>query len=284
MKDVRRICCVLALGTCLGVAPAAGQEPVGESDLAARVQALFAARCAECHGPALRQPLGRFGYVLDLKRVAENPRLVKPFDPEASKLWILIRNDEMPEDGEPLTAKEKEVVRTWIATGAPAGATQAAPPVATPAAPPAGRSLLQRFFGWVGRFHILVIHFPIALLFAAALGEFWCFWRKTDSLEPAVRFCVQLGAGGAVLAVALGWLHAVVGGFGASSPGTLALHGWLGTAASVWAAAVAGLTVWDAGRRRRWLFRVALWAGAVLIAATAHLGGTLVHGDGFFDF
>jgi uncharacterized membrane protein len=131
--------------------------------------------------------------------------------------------------------------------------------------------------------HILVIHFPIALLFAAALGEFWGMWRKKDHLDSTVRYCVQLSAGGAVLAVALGWLHAGIGGFGTSSPSTLDLHKWLGTAAGTWALAVAGLSAWDAGRRR-WLFRVALWSGAVLVAAAAHFGGILVHGEHFLEW
>jgi len=284
MRDVRWICCLLAVGFFPGGAPAAGRDLPGEAELAARVQALFAARCAACHGPALRQPLGRFGYVLDLKRVADNPNFVKPFHPEASNLWALIRDDQMPQDGATLTAEEKETVRTWIAAGAPAGGTQPSPSVAPVATQPPSRTLPQRLLAWVGRFHILVIHFPIALLFAAALGEFWNVWRKQDALGPAVHYCVQLGAAGAVLAVALGWLHAGFGGFGSGSPAKLGLHGWLGTAAGVWVVAVAGIAHWDALRQRRWLFRVALWTGAGLIAASAHLGGTLVHGDGFFDW
>jgi mono/diheme cytochrome c family protein len=85
MSNARWICCLFAVGIGPGGAPA-GRDLPGEAELASRVQALFAARCADCHGPSLRQPLGRFGYVLDLKRMAENPRLVKPFHPEASKL------------------------------------------------------------------------------------------------------------------------------------------------------------------------------------------------------
>jgi hypothetical protein len=190
----------------------------------------------------------------------------------------------MPQDGEPLTAEEKEVVRTWIASGAPAGGTQPAPSLPPSVARPPGSGLPWRLLAWVGKFHVLVIHFPIALLSAAALGELWGAWRKTGYTDNAVRFCVFLGAGGAVLALALGWLHGSVGGFGASSPGTLGLHGWLGTAAGVWAVVVAGLSEWDARRRRRSrMFRVALWAGVALVAEAAHLGGTLVHGDGFFD-
>ena len=48
-------------------------------DAAAEVRAVFAAKCAACHGPDLAKPKGRFGYVLDLVRVANNREMVVPF-------------------------------------------------------------------------------------------------------------------------------------------------------------------------------------------------------------
>src|SRR5690242_13521214 len=38
-------------------------------DLGGDVLRVFAAKCAGCHGPNLPKPKGRFGYVLDLRRV-----------------------------------------------------------------------------------------------------------------------------------------------------------------------------------------------------------------------
>ena len=43
-----------------------------------------------------------------------------------------------------------------------------------------------------------LLHFPIALLIAAAFAELWGAWRGDRSLEPVVRFCVLLGAASAV--------------------------------------------------------------------------------------
>jgi mono/diheme cytochrome c family protein len=90
--------------------------------LALRTRAIFAARCASCHGPDLAKPEGRFGYVLDLRRVAANRELVVPRFPDESELWELVRRGEMPpadsEDG-PLTEPEKNSIRDWIAAGAP---------------------------------------------------------------------------------------------------------------------------------------------------------------------
>src|SRR5438045_9641085 len=100
-------------------------------DPAAEVRAVFSAKCAGCHGPGLAKPKGRFGYVLDLARVAGNPEMVVPGAPDESELWELVRRNEMPPDDSPagpLTPKQKEVIRAWITAGGPslvAGSTDA---------------------------------------------------------------------------------------------------------------------------------------------------------------
>jgi hypothetical protein len=138
---------------------------------------------------------------------------------------------------------------------------------------------------WIGKFHIPIIHFPIALVMAAAMGELWALWRGSRSPSAVVRFCVLLGAGGAVAAVVLGWLHADFGGYGTGSPQSLGVHRWLGTAAGFWALVLAVFSEADARRgRRSLLFRFLLGAGALLLGAVGHLGGTLVHGEEFFDW
>jgi hypothetical protein len=89
-----------------------------------------------------------------------------------------------------------------------------------------------------------------------------------------------LGAAGAVAAAGLGWLDAW-GGAGAGAA-ALGRHRWLGTAAAGWALVTAGLTVRDERRVvRSGRFRAALLLAAVLVAATGHFGGVLVHGDVF---
>ena len=91
-------------------------------DVAAAVLAVFSVKCAECHGPQLAKPEGRFGYVLDLRRVANNPELVVPSAPDESELWEHVRRDEMPPadaPNGPLSIAEKDAIRAWIAAGAP---------------------------------------------------------------------------------------------------------------------------------------------------------------------
>ena len=89
--------------------------------IASAARAVFAARCTECHGADLAQPEGRFGYVLDLAHVAANPEMVIRSSPDESELWELVRRGEMPPadaSAGPLSQQEKEIIRSWIATGA----------------------------------------------------------------------------------------------------------------------------------------------------------------------
>jgi mono/diheme cytochrome c family protein len=86
------------------------------------VHDIFRAKCAGCHGPDLPRPRGRFGYVLDLKRLAADPEKIVPGRPAESELWALVEHDEMPPPDAPrgrLTPSEKETVRAWIEAGAP---------------------------------------------------------------------------------------------------------------------------------------------------------------------
>jgi hypothetical protein len=252
--------------------------------LAIRVHAIFSEKCIQCHGANLRKPKGDFGYILDLKQVASNPDIVVPFKPDESKLWNLVEKDEMPpkkaRKGQ-LTEGEKEVIRAWIKSGAPPEPSPSEDPGESAPTP----SLLEESLSWIGRFHIMVIHFPIALLLAAALGELWCAWRRVQTPRPPVQFCVILGATGAVVAAPLGWLLAEFGGYGARYPDLLALHRWLGTSVGVLAVGLAALSGVEARRQRRsWLFRILLWISALLVGAAGHFGGLLVHGRNFLNW
>jgi len=278
---------VLACTLIFSMCPAAvvAEERGSPLDRMAPVQAIFAAKCYECHGPQVQRPKGGVS-LHDLRQLATNSDLVVPASPDKSALWEVIQNAEMPPSyarAGPLNEEEKETIRSWIGSLPPADPSPASPDTISPASAPSGQQ--QSIFGWLGRFHILVIHFPIALLAAAALGEFMAAVRGTSIPQSAVRFCTLLGAAGAVAAVALGWLHADIGGHGSAASGVLGLHRWLGTIAGLCAAAIALACERDWRRgQRSVLFPVLLWSGTLLVAATAHFGGVMVHGDHFFDW
>jgi hypothetical protein len=218
--------------------------------------------------------------------------MVVPSSAEESELWELVRSNEMPPADSPtgpLSPEQKETIRAWIAAGAPAVArpeTSSVPPPepGEPDNQPSMQvpSFVEHTLARLDRFHIVVIHFPIALFIAAATGELWSAWRGSRLPAPAVRFCVLLGAGGALAAAVLGWLLAW-NGYGAGMPLILGLHRWTGTATALWTIGTGLLSEWDERRgvRSQW-FRASLFLGALLVAATDHFGGVLVHGEDFF--
>ena len=272
------------------------QESSKPVELAARVRSIFLAKCTECHGRSLSRPRAGL-YLHELGPLASNREWVVPFEPEKSYVWSLVRDDDMPAKGAqagPLNAQEKKTIRAWIAAGAPVPPVTGASPQASPAEPspistspadaPVSPSWTAFPFGWLGRFHVVVIHFPIALFAVAALGEILAT-RRSNIPAPAVQFCIRLEAAGAIAAVALGWLHADLGGYGSAAGGTLVLHRWLDTAAGVWAAVVVLVSERDSQRGQRSpLLRILLLVGAVLVASAAHFGGVLVHGSSFFEW
>jgi mono/diheme cytochrome c family protein len=260
-------------------------------DLGAEVRGIFAKKCAGCHGPDLPKPKARFGYVTDLKRVAGNPEMVIRGKPDESELWVLIHHGDMPPADSsrgPLSAAEKDTVREWITAGAPdvraptAAVAAPAPAPEEPAPAPVSLSPTDRAVRFLGKFHLLLLHFPIALLVAAGVAEVLASWRGSREPSPTVQFCLALAAVTVVPTVILGWLYAASGnGFGS----LLTIHRWLGTSVGVWVIGTA-LYAWrDAHRgKRSWVVRIALAIGIALIAYNAHVGGLLVHGRDFFDW
>jgi hypothetical protein len=133
------------------------------------------------------QPRGRFGYALDPERMASNPEMVIPFKPDESELCNLVQRDEMPPEGSPRgrpSASEKEIIRAWITAGAPPAAVSASqdsqPKINSgeqPVASPATWADARRFLAWFDWFHLLVLHFPIALVAAAAIAVSWSALR-----------------------------------------------------------------------------------------------------------
>src|SRR5438132_8048531 len=143
--------------------------------------------------------------------------------------------------------------------------------------------IIEHLLAWLGKFHVVVVHFPIALLVVAAASELLSWRRDTPYPAPAVRFCVLFAAAGAAAATTLGWLHTAFSAYAASSSPVLVLHRWTGSTAGILAVGVAILSEVDARRGvRSPLFRVLLFAGALLVSVAGHLGGTLVYVHCYF--
>jgi uncharacterized membrane protein len=127
--------------------------------------------------------------------------------------------------------------------------------------------------------HPLVVHFPIAFLFGAALLYFIAAFLRNDALTWAAFWMLVLGAAGAGVALATG-LYAEDGVMIAPSVREALLdhHMHVMIAMSI----VTGiLTLWaliarPMPRRARWVFLAGLVVACFLIAKGADYGGRMV--------
>lgn len=130
----------------------------------------------------------------------------------------------------------------------------------------------QRFYEWIGRFHPLIVHFPIAFfpaaLFTAVVG------RRRPAFSAPVQFLVVAGGIFAPIAAIAGWLA----GMTADPEPILTYHRWLGVAVGIGGGAL-GIWAW----RRPWEDRgagmiLALTVMTVAIAVQGFMGAALTHG------
>lgn len=136
---------------------------------------------------------------------------------------------------------------------------------------------------FTGRLHVVLVHFPIALIAVAALLEF--LRRRTSAVSSQARVVLGLGVLGAGAAAFSGWTLADVEPVGRAAEETLFLHRWSGVA-SLALAAVAWLLAWAVpleGRASRLsgLYRLSLLLALLASSGAGHFGGELVHGEGY---
>jgi len=134
---------------------------------------------------------------------------------------------------------------------------------------------------FLGRLHPLLIHFPIALVIAAALAESAAMVSANERWRTVAVGNVRAGAVFAVLATVLGWWFAQAPEMEMSP--LLEWHRWLGitTAALAIAAALATAAVHRRSALGMGIYRIALFAAGMLVAVTGHVGGLLVWGANF---
>ncbi len=252
--------------------------------LASEVEKIFYAKCTDCHDSHLPKPKGKFGFILDLKRVAANPDYIVRGEPEKSELFQMVKNDEMPgEDADvpPLTPEEKKLVEAWVRAGAPhelpEGFSLENVPVEKKT-PEVKATMMRRLVNWLGKLHPASTHFPVALLMTAVLAEGVAWWLKRDEWMLLVRFLTVLGALSSVPTTVLGWFNPFPLVSGSQLETIYRFHQILGTATAVWALVCAVLVCvseCEEGSLARRRFRGALLLGAFLISVVGFLGGAL---------
>lgn len=150
---------------------------------------------------------------------------------------------------------------------------------------PEGLARLVRF---AGNFHSVVVHFPIALIVAAALAEILAFIFKSPFFGDASRFTIILGAVGAGFAAALGWAAGAFAGYPEDFSQTLTVHRWLGTSVAVLAILSALFSEWlyrGVSRTAVWrAYGVAMALSVALVGLTGYFGGVLIYGFGHYSW
>lgn len=129
---------------------------------------------------------------------------------------------------------------------------------------------------FIGRFHLLVVHFPIALILLVPILELAGLNSRFSHLRLAAGFVLGLASVSAVVAAMLGWCLARSGGY--SGP-TMTQHMWSGIslAAVCW---LCWMLRANADRPGWTLpYALALATAVVLVAWTGYRGGQLSQGE-----
>ena len=139
-------------------------------------------------------------------------------------------------------------------------------------APPDGveRGELSQF---VGRFHPLAVHLPIALVLLVAVLECAGLFRSAKHLQTSAGFVLYLAAAAAVVAVFLGWMLGRSGGYEGA---LVTRHMWGGISLVAALLLCCAIRAWNAK-----LYAIALFSTVGLMAWTSDQGGKLTHGEGF---
>lgn len=146
-------------------------------------------------------------------------------------------------------------------------------------------STAPRLVAWLGRFHPVVVHFPIALSILAALAAVLGRLRASEPFRHTARIAIHGAAATAIAAILLGWFAAAA----TPHPGldaVLAWHRWLGTAAGAGLIAVAVCT--ELAHRQidrspwAWLVVIGSILMALVVGVVGHLGGILIFGPDHF--
>jgi mono/diheme cytochrome c family protein/uncharacterized membrane protein len=263
--------------------PPAPRQSVPAAPRPPAVGDLFRRRCVKCHGADGTGSRGRerFDEIPDFTKTTWQARrsdaqlLASVLDGKGEDMPPS-RGKISPEQARRLVAH----VRSFASTPAkPGEEEQEGTALAESAEVKPTRGLVAKLIRWLGKFHPATVHFPVALLTAAAVAEILRMITATRTFDAVTRYCVWFGALTAIVAGALGWF---LGGFRlADSSRVTMTHRWLGT--STVAFALLALTLIELGRRpgcrraRMWS-RVTLLFLLVLVSITGFFGGAIVYG------
>lgn len=142
-----------------------------------------------------------------------------------------------------------------------------------------------KLISFIGKFHPIAVHIPIALILVAALAEALFLFTGVPLFRSAARFNLLIAVLGAAVAVPLGLAAATGTQYSADYAAVLSRHKLLGFATLAITLIAAALS--ERLHRKEsglWSYRIALLLSVLLVGATGHFGGMLVYGLNYFSW
>ncbi len=146
-----------------------------------------------------------------------------------------------------------------------------------------GTSSLVTF---LGKFHPMMTHFPIALILTSLLFSGIGLWQRTSSFDTISVYLMYVASLSGIVTVVLGLLA----GSGASYPSFLAdyftTHRFLGITTGVFTLVTTYFgfrLLRDRKTNTLLIYRLLLLLTAILVGVTGHFGATLVFGPDYFN-
>jgi uncharacterized membrane protein/Leucine-rich repeat (LRR) protein len=142
---------------------------------------------------------------------------------------------------------------------------------------------MSNLLQFLGRFHPLLVHFPIGILLLAFCFELMAQTRRYKKLRIAVQPTLFWGTLFAVISAATGFVLSQEGGY---EEELLSMHQYAGITTAIFSVALYYL------RKNSWVLRMEKVKGkpvrillfipvVLLLTFTGHLGGSLTHGEDF---
>jgi uncharacterized membrane protein len=138
----------------------------------------------------------------------------------------------------------------------------------------------------IGKLHLLVLHFPLALIIVAAFADAVSLWRRQGLFKDAGYFCIVVGAITAIPAVITGLILLPTLQLTGEMADLGEMHESLGLIATCLAVGAAGVRLY---RRNRlgglWAvaYAILIVASVALISLTGHYGGMLAFGKDYLS-
>ncbi len=143
-------------------------------------------------------------------------------------------------------------------------------------------AMVDKIIKWVGNFHPILLHFPIALITMAAVSELLFFWYGNSLFDQASRFMVLAGAVTVIPTVLTGLAY----GYNAQYEGIMSTYFWWHRFSGIFTAMLAIITavIRELPQQKfpylRTAYYICLSLLFISVNVTGFLGGSLTFGIG----